>query len=92
MTEHELKTVAPYFEAVKSGAKTFEVRKDDRNFQVGDTLVLREWLNDYGASGGGYFTCRVCRHTITYKLAGGQFGIADGYCVLGLGPWEAPRD
>jgi len=41
MSKHFLKTWAEYFEAVKSGNKTFEVRVNDRDFKVGDILVLR---------------------------------------------------
>lgn len=43
MAKHELKTWPQYFERLLSGEKTFEVRKDDRGFQAGDLLVLREW-------------------------------------------------
>ncbi len=43
MAEHVLKIWTEYFEAVSSGAKTVELRNDDRGFAVGDTLVLREW-------------------------------------------------
>lgn len=41
--EHDLKTAPEHFEAVWSGAKTAELRKDDRGFSVGDVLRLREW-------------------------------------------------
>lgn len=43
MSEHTLKVVPPYFEAIADGSKTFEVRKNDRAYQKGDVLRLREW-------------------------------------------------
>ena len=43
---HELKTVRPYFGAVWGGEKTAELRKNDRGFQVGDLMLLREYLPD----------------------------------------------
>jgi hypothetical protein len=39
---HILKTDPDFFAAVKSGKKKFEIRKDDRNYQCGDYLILRE--------------------------------------------------
>ena len=41
---HHLKTWPKYFQLVRSGHKTFELRIDDRDFQVGDKLTLQEWL------------------------------------------------
>ena len=41
--QHNLKIFPQYFEAIKCGEKTFEVRKKDRNYQVGDYLILKEW-------------------------------------------------
>lgn len=44
---HTLKIEPEYFQAVLDDTKTFEVRKeDDKHFEVGDTLILREWKED----------------------------------------------
>lgn len=40
---HDLKIWPQYFERVKDGSKTFEVRENDRCFQCGDTVRLHEW-------------------------------------------------
>lgn len=85
---HEVKTWPVYFDAVKRGEKPFEVRRDDRGYQKGDTLrMLRtredephvveyEWRNPKPK--------HVLEREITYVLTGGQFGIEPGYVVLGL--------
>lgn len=41
--KHELKIWPQYFSRVIDGSKTFEVRKNDRGFQPGDEVVLREY-------------------------------------------------
>ena len=42
MVIHRLKILPEYFEAQKNRVKTFEIRKNDRNFKVGDKLMLYE--------------------------------------------------
>ena len=90
MKEHELKTFPHYWDAVESGEKPFEVRRDDRGFQKGDILVL---LRMRKTSAGIWEVERefsshkpiyVLRKKITYILTGGQFGIEPGYVVMGL--------
>lgn len=43
---HELKSWPNEFEAVRDLRKTFEVRVDDREYKVGDWLLLREWVKN----------------------------------------------
>jgi hypothetical protein len=92
---HELKTWPEFFDAVDSGKKTFEVRHDDRGFQVGDTLTLMRWRPNPGRlySGDyvdredrevGWDKCAKLKLCITYKLPGGRFGIDAAWCVLGF--------
>lgn len=81
--EHELKTWPALFEEVYSGAKPFEVRKADRPFARGDTLLLREWVPVQDR-----YTGRAVRRRVTFVLAGGQFGIGADHVVLGLGQMD----
>jgi hypothetical protein len=76
---HSLKTWPEYFQAAMIGAKTFEARKDDRDFQCLDELLLREWnpgTNDY--------TGREVVRRVTYILRGPAFGVEAGWCVMAL--------
>ncbi|EKE9396612.1 DUF3850 domain-containing protein, partial [Listeria monocytogenes] len=43
---HELKILSEYFWDIAEGRKTFEIRKNDRNFQVGDYLILKEFKEE----------------------------------------------
>lgn len=84
--EHELKTWASYYDAVASGSKPFEVRKNDRDFRAGDTLKLVR-IDDEG----GFKTGESLRRRVTYVLEEGAFvGVAKGYVVMGLA--ELPTD
>lgn len=42
-TIHILKILPEYFQAQAEGKKNFEIRKNDRNFNIGDELWLREY-------------------------------------------------
>lgn len=75
---HDLKTWPEPFEAVWSGVKTYEIRKDDRDYKVGDTLQLNEWDPSDGTYSGRSVTALV-----TY-LTRGAWGIPDGIVVMGI--------
>ncbi|MBS1771190.1 MAG: DUF3850 domain-containing protein [Acidobacteria bacterium] len=40
---HDLKIERPYFQAIRDGRKTFEIRYNDRGFNAGDTVTLKEY-------------------------------------------------
>ena len=97
MRVHELKTWPEFFSAARSGIKRFEVRKDDRAFEVGDLLVLREFepgktsARRYAGYTGEWLAFRVSYvlHAGEMKVRGGlvphsRAAIAHGYVVLGL--------
>lgn len=85
---HKLKCNADYWDAVERGEKPFEVRRDDRGFQKGDTVILQRWENrstpQCYTKSGSYYSIREITRKITFVLTGGQFGIEPGYVVLDL--------
>lgn len=87
MTTHNLKTWKSFFEAVISGEKSFEMRKNDRGFKVGDTLNLIEVdpENEMRPTG------RTCQKEITFILSDRQWGLEPGYVVLSLKPVKSIR-
>lgn len=76
---HALKTWPEYYKAINDGRKTFEIRKFDRDFKVGDKLLLQE----YDPKTTKY-TGSEAERDITYLMNGGAFGIEVGYVVLGI--------
>ena len=97
MKEHELKTWPDQFQASKTGDKTFEARRDDRDFEVGDVLLLREW--DPGKIGAGVeadegymgppgqgYTGDVLRMKIKYILRGPIFCLPKGLAIMSVVP------
>ena len=70
---HELKIAPKYFEGVISGRKTFEVRKDDGNYQENDVLILKEYDNNS-------FTGNEYAVIVTY-VQHDEY-CKDGYCIL----------
>lgn len=74
MAKHELKILPEYLEAVVDGSKTFEIRKNDRGFSVGDTIFLNEFD---GVKMTGRWTERVITYITDYEQK-------EGYVVMGI--------
>lgn len=89
MSEHVLKVQPPYFDALLDGSKTFEVRKNDRAYQRGDTLVLREFVVP-----AMRLTGREIRKRVSFVYAGDpRFGgIEQGHVVLALTDFPTPAE
>ena len=75
MAHHDLNIMPEYFAAVANGTKLFEIRYNDRDYHVEDTLRLRE--RD-GALSGRYIDVRV-----TYLT---DYAQQDRYVVMGIRP------
>lgn len=89
--QHEIKCWPQYYCRVIDGAKTFEIRKNDRGYQPGDMVVMREWNPDlHGVDDGktgvyqepkGY-SGRKCSFMIGYVLPIDADRVA--FSILGL--------
>ena len=78
---HELKCWPQYFGPIEDGRKTFELRKNDRGYQTGDVLLLREWNPDALTELMGY-TGNAMLVEVTYILP--VQGMSEPWCVMAI--------
>lgn len=82
---HELKTWPEFYRAIIEGRKRHELRRNDRDIRVGDTLHLREFDPDTQE-----YTGASCRVRVTYTTAADSpcalsaFGLKPGFCILSI--------
>lgn len=80
MKHIEKKCLPEYYKEVLKRRKTFEIRKDDSDYEVGDILELYEW------DGQKYTGHKIARE-ITYILRDcPEYGLAGGFCILAIQP------
>ena len=75
---HKIKIEQKFFYDIASGLKSFDVRKNDRNYAVGDTLEMFEIDENMTNTGRGVIV------RVNYILPGGKYGIEENYCVMGI--------
>lgn len=81
MKTHELKCWPHFFEAMERGEKTFEIRRNDRKYVVGDTLKLRKFDPSYGFIPGQ----EPLLFDVTYVMFDEDFpAIMPGFVIMGL--------
>src|SRR5688572_5057646 len=85
-TTHALKTVPWAFQAILDGLKTFEIRKNDRDFQVDDVLELKEYSED-----GQCYTGRKTFVKVIWIMSGGFYGLASDHVCMSIVPTRQPQ-
>lgn len=84
---HELKTDPKPFQFSWDGNKKWEIRNNDRNFQVGDQLNLRETVysgDDMALGDPLKYTGRRIMCTVNYIMRGPMYGLASGWLVMSV--------
>ncbi len=73
---HELKCWPPYYYFIYQGIKTFELRNNDRNFQTGDMIVLKEYQPNKKIYTGREMILRITFMLTKYP------GLENGYVIF----------
>lgn len=80
-TTHEIKCIFPYFSDVWLVRKNFEIRNNDRNYQAGDFVLIKEFDKNTAC-----YTGRSVLVIITYILKDFPQGLKDNYIVFSFHP------
>ena len=76
---HEIKCHPKYFKRICNGSKPFEIRKNDRYYQVGDRLIINEYDPEIGYSDNIDYGNIIA--DITYIT---DFAQVNGMVVIGI--------
>ena len=101
MKLHELKILAEYYTEVLTGKKTFELRKNDRDYQVGDLIhfipIVQKRVKNDQLADTEEIMCKMWLksndvYKITYILKDvPQYGLDKDYCILGIKKLEVAK-
>ncbi len=79
MKLHEIKIKDNYYYALIHGYKSFELRKNDRNYQVGDLIHFVD------VNGNDFLNESFNLFIITYVLKNvSEYGLNENYCILSI--------
>jgi hypothetical protein len=83
--KHKLKIDTAVFELLTSGKKTFELRKNDRDYKEGDILILRETRYNSAEMALGMpveYTGREDIRLVSHVLIVPVYGLSEGWAIL----------
>lgn len=79
--QHDIKVHPQFWEPLIKGDMKFQLRRNDRVYKVGDTLMLNEFNPEFG------YTGKQRLSIVSYVLMPEDCpGLIAGFCILGLGP------
>ena len=81
---HEIKLLEEFCKPVAGGAKTFEIRLNDRNYLIGDYIKFIPWSKKGNKESKEFQYLKKNIYEITYVLSG--FGLQDGYVAFSIEP------
>jgi hypothetical protein len=84
---HELKIDQENYQAILEGLKTYELRKNDRCFSVGDFLLLKEteYTGEEMANGNPLeYTGRQHEVQVIHILSGPIYGLEAGWVIMSI--------
>lgn len=88
MKIHQIKILKGFADAIVEGRKTFEVRKNDRGYHVGD--LVKFTAVDCDARPYNSHEINTKTYVITYILSG--WGIKEEYVVFSIAPYKKEEE
>lgn len=83
MKIHELKSWPEFYNAIMTGSRRHELRRDDRGFAVGDQLRLREYDPAVREYTGSTLNARITSLTsVGVPCAVSAEGLSEGFCIF----------
>ncbi|WP_454151496.1 DUF3850 domain-containing protein [Microbacterium lacticum] len=85
MALHELKSWPEFFGPLSAGVRTHELRRNDRDYQIGDQLLLKEYLPDAESFTGAELLLEITSLTSSQiPCAVSAEGLHQDFCILSV--------
>jgi hypothetical protein len=84
MPQHKLKCWTALLRDIWNGKRRFDIRKNDQNFEVGDTILLQEYFPDKDQYGNIEIECRISYILNDAYILSEFNGLKEGYVIFGF--------